>query len=603
MKLADWRDGTAHLDYAAAASIYDREYLQANIRGGEDYDWYYASPADRDAQARTPIMDGLGKPWVFRAKDLWGWWSNIHVDRPAGTETSATAWVPQSKPIWLTELGCPAIDKGANQPNVFFDLKSSESGVPYYSSGARDDLMQRRFLEAHLAYWNDAANNPVSTLYHAPMLDVANIHVWCWDARPYPYFPARADVWGDAANYQYGHWLNGRLGAVALGDLVGALCEDAGFGAYDVEGLDGIVTGYAVTDTMAPRDAITPLATAAFFDAAESQGVLRFAMRGRTQPFNLGVSGLVLAEREEGFGYSFVRAQESDLPLVSRVGHIDGDQDYRQASVEARRLIGAANRVASSSLPLVLDEAQAGGIGARLLQDAWVMRESAKFALPPSAIALDPADEIVLAADGREHRLRITQIDDAESRAIEAVATDPSLYDAFAGPAQAPRLAQMLAAPGRALLFFLDLPWITDGQNTAAPFVGAYADPWPGTVAVLRSASDAGFALDASLTLPMSFGVTTADFYSGPPWRWDRVNALCVKLTNGALSSADDIALFGGANALAVQNGDGDWEIVQFAAAAMTGPGEYTLTRLLRGRRGSEGAMRAPWRRARRWWC
>ncbi len=33
----------------------------------------------------------------------------------------------ESKPIWFTELGCPSIDKGSNQPNVFYDPKSSES--------------------------------------------------------------------------------------------------------------------------------------------------------------------------------------------------------------------------------------------------------------------------------------------------------------------------------------------------------------------------------------------------------------------------------------------------------------------------------------------
>ena len=71
MPLSDWRDGTAHLDYDAVngpTDIHDAAYLTGNIRGGEDYDWYYASDADRDAQTRTPITDGLGKPWVFRAK-------------------------------------------------------------------------------------------------------------------------------------------------------------------------------------------------------------------------------------------------------------------------------------------------------------------------------------------------------------------------------------------------------------------------------------------------------------------------------------------------------------------------------------------------------
>ena len=68
----------------------------------------------------------------------------------------------ESKPIWFTELGCPAVDKGTNQPNVFYDPKSAESFLPYFSRGWRDDLIQRRFLEAALGYWADPANNPMS---------------------------------------------------------------------------------------------------------------------------------------------------------------------------------------------------------------------------------------------------------------------------------------------------------------------------------------------------------------------------------------------------------------------------------------------------------
>lgn len=587
LPLTDWRDGDTHLDAAVAASIYDPAYMTSNIKGGEDYDWYYASDADRAAQARTPIGDGLGKPWVWRAKDLWGWWSNSHYDRVDGSESAApTAWVPGVKPIWFTELGCPAIDKGANQPNVFFDPKSSESAAPYFSSGARDDLVQRRFLEAHLKFWNDRANNP-------GMVDAANIYAWCWDARPFPEFPALADVWGDAGDYALGHWLNGRLGSVRLSDLVAALCDGAGFTQYDVSGLDGLITGYAVTDVMSARDAITPLATACFFDAVESQGSLRFVMRGRAPGMDADAQGLV-PQGNAAAGFSLTRAQESDLPQASRVSYIDAGQDYRQASVESRRLEGASNRVATSSLPIVMDQAQAAGIGARLLQDAWVMRESATLTLPPSALALDAADEVLLTANGRGHRLRITQIDDGAARAVEAVATDPTLYEAFSGPVQAPSVGQTISLPGRAALFILDLPWLREDQKPCAPFAGAYADPWPGAVAVMRSAGDDGFVLDTTITQPCNFGVTTQDFWSGPAWHWDLVNSLHVTLTRGSLSSATDAALPLGANALAIQNADGGWEVVQFADAVLTAPGEYALTRLKRGRRGTEIQMRDP---------
>ena len=60
------------------------------------------------------------KPWVFRCKDLRAWWSNPHYDRPGGVERATPkAWVPKSKPIRFIELGCPAVDRGTNQPNVF----------------------------------------------------------------------------------------------------------------------------------------------------------------------------------------------------------------------------------------------------------------------------------------------------------------------------------------------------------------------------------------------------------------------------------------------------------------------------------------------------
>ena len=56
----------------------------------------------------------------------------------------------------------------------------------------------------------------------------AETAAWTWDARPYPAFPARSDVWTDADNWRLGHWLNGRLGAVSLGSLVRELCRRAG---------------------------------------------------------------------------------------------------------------------------------------------------------------------------------------------------------------------------------------------------------------------------------------------------------------------------------------------------------------------------------------
>jgi hypothetical protein len=217
--LADWRDGSAHLDAAKHASIYDFDYLQSNIEGGEGYEWYYASSADRDAQIRTPITDSAyNRPWMFRYKDIRNWWLNHHYNRIGGVEQAeATAWVPESKPFWFMECGCPAVNKGANQPNVFVDPKSSESALPCYSLGMRDDYMQRRHLHSLLRYYDPAdsgfidAHNPVSTVYGGRMVDTSRIFLYTWDARAYEVFPARSDVWSDADNWTLGQWLTGRI--------------------------------------------------------------------------------------------------------------------------------------------------------------------------------------------------------------------------------------------------------------------------------------------------------------------------------------------------------------------------------------------------------
>jgi hypothetical protein len=171
MPIADWRDGTDHIDATIADSLYDPAYLRANIAGGEGFDWYYASYADRIANNRSPIADATyGEPWIWRFKDLVNWWSNTHHNRIGGTRVAtATAWVPGSKPLWLTELGAPAVDKAANQPNVFPDPKSAESARPYFSNGAPDALAQRQVLRAHLGWWHPNApgfadsNNPPAT--------------------------------------------------------------------------------------------------------------------------------------------------------------------------------------------------------------------------------------------------------------------------------------------------------------------------------------------------------------------------------------------------------------------------------------------------------
>lgn len=588
--LSDWRDGSAHLDaLAGATSIYDLDYLRGNVEGGEYFDWFYADANARDTQARSAITDGAyGKPWVFRAKDFRNWWSSEHFDRPGGIESgSPTGWAPQSKPIWFTEFGIPSVDKGTNQPNVFYDPKSSESSFPYYSRGTRDDLIQRRGIQAMISHWG--ADNPVSSVYGGPMIGL--LAVWTWDARPYPAWPARTDAWGDGALWPFGHWLNGKVGLTDLAALVAERCGRVGFADYDVTALTGIVVGYVRDRPMSPRAEIELLMNAFAFDAVESEGVIRFVPRGRTAVAAFDPGDCVLPEQSDIV--KLTRAQETDLPDIVSLTFIDGSGNYEPGTVSASRIAGYSERKTDVTVPLVMDEFQARTIADRALAEAWIGRETEKHGLPPDQIALDVGDVVNLVIDGQAREFRFTRINDAWARSVEAQRSEGAIY----GPVLPGNIIPAFEPPpvyGRAILELLDLPMLRDSDAGFAPYVGTSATPFAG-ITLMDSPTGDSFAVDTVLPIRAAIGETVFDFWSGPTAYFDLVNTLRVRLYSGELASlSEEAVLAGRANAIAIRNAAGDWEILQFCSAALVASGIYDLTKLLRGRLGTEHAMAAP---------
>jgi len=543
MPLSDWRDGLDHSD-AGWGAVYSLDYLQANIEGGEGYDWSYPSEEARAAQRREPITDGLfGEPWVFRYKALRDWWQEPHYNRisgpggwalpdgnrpdlwaavggatrvpvgggtglfahaveisdaagtggaelrspafpgvadalysvrllyrsgsatdlrlriefggatpapidfsgavgaldvvqssghvvqkivnavePDGThvlsfevvfasadeaarvsfgplggvagetvtlvgievvsrEALRTGWVPQSKPIWFTEFGCPAVDKGTNEPNKFVDAKSSESALPRYSNGRRDDLIQAQYLRAVLSYWDDPQKNPVSEVYGGPMLDMDRAFAWAWDARPWPAFPNDLDRWSDGGNWRRGHWLTGRIEAAPLDHVVAELCEAAGVRDYDVSGLYGRVLGHISGETESARARLQALMLAYGFQAVEREGRLVF------RPLPDRPDAIVVAPEtardEDGVGdISEMRAAEAETTGRVRVGFVAAEAEYEDRVADAVFPGDGSDLVSATALPLALTGAEGQAVAERWLAEARVARDSLRLALP-----------------------------------------------------------------------------------------------------------------------------------------------------------------------------------------------------------------------------
>ena len=580
--LGDWRAGDGGLDAAAFEGASDPAYLAAQVAGGENYDWYYASAADRAAQARTPIGDGAhGEDWLYRPKDLKGWWSNPHHERVAGARSlTPTPWVPGMKPIRLTEFGCAAVDRGGNAPNLFQDPKSSENALPPYSSGARDDRMQRRALEAVLTHFEDVQNNPVSSVYGGRMVEGAD--AWCWDARPFPAFPARGEVWADAGAWRAGHWLNGRMGGEAA-DMVAALLKRGGLEeeAFEIGALDGEIAGYVIDRPMRTRDALEPLLAGLGATAAERGG--RIAVLSEMAA-GLTLTAAALALPDEGASVVADRSLEP-RPGAARVRFIDEAADYQTGSVVVR---GAGDGGGVDlELPAVCGAGVAGALARRTLATTGGETDRLTVRLGPlEALRLEPGE--IVRVEGRAGDWRVTRldVDEQPSAVLEPVVVvradeAPTDWRPGDGPA-------VIGAP---FLRLLDLPPLPGAEEDVRPVVAVAADPW--TPMVVHGGENAAVLTPrAMVERSATVGVLTEPIGRGVVARWDEANAIMTRIEGRAPESLEPKGVLGGGNSLVLETAAG-WELVQYRRAELMGGGVWRLTGLLRGQQGSEAATAA----------
>lgn len=596
MPLSDWRDA----DHAAGnpdgfAGPYDPAGLRAGISGGEGFDWHYPTFEARRLRERVAITDGgFEKPWVFRYKDLNSWWSNQHFDRIDGAEAAApTAWIPASKPFFFTEIGCPATDKGPNQPNVFSDPKSAESMSPYFSSGGRSDVAQQRFLLAHHRHWDpedeefDAASNPASPLDGRRMVDPERLYVWAWDARPFPAFPLRSDYWSDHGNWHYGHWLNGRLCNPTAGELINAILADHGLPRAQVDGVDGIVHGYAIDQPGSARGALEPLTD--LFGLAVLETPDGLAFRGEAAAGASIAIGEMASDGREPV-IETVRTPDHQLPTEAVLSFRDPLVDHQAVSVSHSRNAAPGARQYAIGFPGVLEAGQGRALAGDWLARAWNGREHVSFRVP------QPGEHVVTGAlvrlPDRDGDWLVSETEDGLVRKVLA----RRVVRAAGMPWRSANPGAVSAAPmvvGQPLALFLDLPIGVDRGAAQDQFrIAAWQKPWK-SQAVFASPESSGFTQRSTIGQPADLGVLTAALPPGVVGRIDRSATITVELYGGELASVSRALLLNGANSVAIRSAGGAWEIVQFETAEEIAPDTWRLSSLLRGQLGTDDAMAA----------
>ena len=503
----------------------------------------------------------------------------------------ATDWIAKSKPIWFTEFGCAAIDKSTNQPNKFLDPKSSESDIPRFSNGRRDDLIQAQYLRAVMDYWAEDGRNPQSDQYDGPMLDLGRAHAWAWDARPWPAFPNTLSLWSDGGNWARGHWLTGRLDAQPLELVVADICERAGLRHYDVSALHGLVRGHVSAQTETARARLQSLMMAFGFQAVERDGKLVFLPLPDV-PAKV-IAALDTARDDDGEGgFTRIRAPEAETVGRLRIGFSEAESSYGEKVAEAVFPGDGADQVNDVDLPLALTSAEGQGMAERWLAEGRVAQDTLRFALPPSDRALG-AGALVATEDG--HTWRVDRVEDRGYRQIEASRVEPSTAIPSDDVEEVVRV-EPFVPPLPVTPVFMDLPLLTGDEVEHAPHLAVAASPWPGSAAVYSAPGSDGFTLNKIVEQSAIIGTLQTPLFKQKSGLWDRAGAMRVELESGALSSTEMSSVLAGSNAAAIGSGQDDvWEVIQFTEATLVGPGTWDIGMRLRGQLGTDGIMPEIW--------
>ncbi|MDB4558726.1 glycoside hydrolase TIM-barrel-like domain-containing protein [Amylibacter sp.] len=500
---------------------------------------------------------------------------------------------PQFDCVWADEFGCPAINKGANQPNVFYDPKSSESALPYDSDGSVDTLMQLQYLRATFSHWQDIQNNPQSEVYFGPMVDLSNSHVWAWDARPWPDFPNRLNVWSDGENHARGHWITGRFAEQSLAAIVSEVCEISGLLDIDVSELYGSTIGFAMKTVETGRASLQPLMLAFDFSSREVDGKLVFKNRSERIEYTALPSELAILGNDPVVGKT--RAPEAETVGRVRVSYWDEMREYQTGTSEFILADDDNKATSHVELPVTLRPGQGANLASQWLISARVSRDELKIALPMAQQRIVPGDVIKLEDGATGGTYRVERIEEQGARSIEAVRVEQTVYKQKDIGSTVSTISDV--RPARSVLFrFLDLPLLQSTQTSVGPHFAATASPWPGGVAAYQSASDDGYVLNTVLETPVQFGRTQTVLKNKCVGRWSEGEGVVVKLSQGALQSRSPLDVLNGANVAAIGVGSSaGCELFQFREAELLGDGAYRLHGLLRGQLGTDVEISDNW--------
>ena len=396
---------------------------------------------------------------------------------------------------------------------------------------------------------------------------------------------------------QNGYFSGGRLYSVPtnIGAIAQDICSRVGFNLADIDTTevnDIAVQGFWTNTNISARDALGQLQKVFFFDVIESGGKLKFIKQIRAgSPLAIPLPDLATHEygQERPDDFNSIRTQDTEILDEVSVTYLDVDFAYQQASQSAKRQISPNRNKNDLKFDIVLTASLALSVAQKTLYLGWAQRRRFTFTLPLKYSTLEPGDVASIPFfSGEAQLIYILKINIGANFLLECegIPYEPSLL-ALSAVSTAPAVSLAIPTSSSTTLRLLDINLVSDADTDFGIYVAATGNAaWRNAGLYVSRNNGDSYDFAKSLLTKTVTGTCNNTLGTASEFTRDLGNTISVTITSGQLESVGETDFLNGRNCALV----GD-EIIYFKNATLTAASTYTLTELLRGRRGTEWAI------------
>lgn len=406
-------------------------------------------------------------------------------------------------------------------------------------------------------------------------------------------------------------------GRIPLADFLEGVALMAGYDISEIEispNIDDTIDGAMILNVTNFNSIMDPVSGLYRFDIIESDGKIKFTRQNPSAPANnfTIAEGETLLPGETSLGsptFQLRREEEIEIPQKVAVRYLDAALSFNwsmQFSTRSRTIeTNQSENQITFEVPIVMSAAEAKTLSYKALWVAWNSRAAQSFRVGPEWLKIEPGDIGTVTAVGITYTVKAVEVtynnDFSLSLKTEGWLSDEAVTISADEGAGYP---QTIPYTVGAAAYILDIPLLqaSDDLNYAGQFpvyvvLGSLtpSSTWPGG-SMWAAYTGLAFEEDVSSTVDSFVGVVpVVPAVPGSILETDRINTITLYPKEGdstLLVTATEAEVLNGAN-YAAYGTTGRWELIQYETVTANANGSFTLSNILRGRRGTDYAVDA----------